>query len=845
MIRLQTLGVLDLRNAEGFELRTIVAQPKRLALLAYLAVAAPRGFHRRDSILSLFWPERDLEHGRASLSRAIYFLRRELGPGIVLSRGNEELGLDCDRIWCDAAAFENALQKGQDRDAFELYRGELLPGFFVSEASGFEAWLETQRARLRDSASAAVWRLAEQEEAAGNFAAAAQLARRGVELAPFREAAFRQFLALLDRIGDRAGAAHAYAKFADEIARELDVAPSPETRMLIDAIKRRAETSIDRIAVGARDPIGAAVNSNAPDETRETPPARPDDAITTAPVRRRRFTTRSRFIGAGLVAGVAIVSIALVATKKETIDPLRVDVAPWVNRTGDHSLDHVGSLAAERVIAALQQAGVVKDARILRGSSADRAGTLVTGEFDRAGGTLRFHAAITDVRRGGKPWALAPIVAPVASPEQAIDSARSRVLGAIAVLRHPTYASLLPLASPPPTFDAFHEFLEGDKQRSEGRIVDALHHYRWAAAIDSSFTWSLVHAGIACLNWYRGDMTAHTDSLLMSLRLVHGRLTPLQSHLVDYVSAVKAEDWVGSYRAMRAAAELAPYQYGLAFADQANQVNRPREAVDALTRAGMDSIHRRSVQIYWRRLTYSLHGLGEHQNELAMARRAREIDRQSAIGMLQELRALAALGQLAAVSAGLDTLIALPREDWLTSGYAAMWAAKELRAHGYGDAASETMQRAIAWYRSRPAEEQAGQEWREWFADLLYLAGDWTAADTAYRSLVKKFPTSAGYPDNALYVGRIGAIAARRSNVVEAKAMSEKLRATDRFQPRPGQESRLFRARIAALLGDSVEALRLLTSAYGQSGTLELHDDMDFEGMKGYAPFREFLRPKG
>ena len=44
MIRLRTLGPLDLRGSDGEELRTILAQPKRVALLAYLALATPRGF---------------------------------------------------------------------------------------------------------------------------------------------------------------------------------------------------------------------------------------------------------------------------------------------------------------------------------------------------------------------------------------------------------------------------------------------------------------------------------------------------------------------------------------------------------------------------------------------------------------------------------------------------------------------------------------------------------------------------------------------------------------------------------------------------------------------------------
>jgi hypothetical protein len=129
MIRFRALGALDLVRSEGPEIRTVLAQPKRVALLAYLAVARPTGFHRRDRLLAMFWPDAEDERARASLSRAIYFLRRELGDDVIVNRGDDEISLNPDRVWCDAAAFESHLDRGQAREALELYRGDLLPGF--------------------------------------------------------------------------------------------------------------------------------------------------------------------------------------------------------------------------------------------------------------------------------------------------------------------------------------------------------------------------------------------------------------------------------------------------------------------------------------------------------------------------------------------------------------------------------------------------------------------------------------------------------------------------------------------------------------------------------------------
>jgi DNA-binding SARP family transcriptional activator len=72
MIRFRILGGLDLRDHDGHELRAILAQPRRLGLLAYIAIAGRHGFARRDQTLALFWPEQDSEHARAALNRALY-----------------------------------------------------------------------------------------------------------------------------------------------------------------------------------------------------------------------------------------------------------------------------------------------------------------------------------------------------------------------------------------------------------------------------------------------------------------------------------------------------------------------------------------------------------------------------------------------------------------------------------------------------------------------------------------------------------------------------------------------------------------------------------------------------
>jgi DNA-binding SARP family transcriptional activator len=170
MIELRTLGALELTSTDGNTVSSVLAQPRRAALLCYLALASPRGFHRRDSLFALFWPENDAEQARHALRQAVYFLRRALGPKAIVSRGDEEVALVAGQVRCDVWEFEAALCQGRAVDALALYKGELLAGFHISDAPDFERWLDAERSRLREVAEEAAWTLAAARQHDGDAA---------------------------------------------------------------------------------------------------------------------------------------------------------------------------------------------------------------------------------------------------------------------------------------------------------------------------------------------------------------------------------------------------------------------------------------------------------------------------------------------------------------------------------------------------------------------------------------------------------------------------------------------------------------------------------------------------
>ena len=237
-VRLVVLGPLDVRDAMGREVRSVLTQSKRLALLSYLALAGRDRFRRRDTVVGRFWPDADQRAARASLRQALSWLRHELGSGVFTHRGEEEIGVAADRVWCDAVAFDEAIAAQDPERALTLYRGDLLDGVFVAGAApDFEQWLDDERVRRRQQATRAASALAERDAGTGRLDSAVEWARRTVFLSPNDEANHRRLIQLLATAGDRAGALDAYAAFRARLVDEYGTEPSAETIRLVSEMR--------------------------------------------------------------------------------------------------------------------------------------------------------------------------------------------------------------------------------------------------------------------------------------------------------------------------------------------------------------------------------------------------------------------------------------------------------------------------------------------------------------------------------------------------------------------------------------------------------------------------------
>jgi len=531
-------------------------------------------------------------------------------------------------------------------------------------------------------------------------------------------------------------------------------------------------------------------------------------------------------------------------------------------------MDDLGRVDAGQIIQSLSATGLVNavppDARgsavrstvgaSLPGDAPDLAagsyaGTIVSGAFHLEAGRVVFQAWITDARRNRIAWAVRTPSAPVDSAARAIDELSRRITGAVAALGTPSLTPWFPIAtSSPPAFDAFQEFAEASELQSRGFDQDAVPHLRRAVALDTTFTWARLQLASAYYNLFE---QAAADSIADALNGDRESLNPLQRLWLTWMLTVRTEDKLAGYRAMRAAAELAPERFLFNVAQRAMALNRPHEAIDVLERLGPDSPHAGGPGAYWSLLARSYHAVGDAQRELRVARAARHSNIEPMIALSLQVRALASLGRTTDIQVLLDTALTLPMEHGPTPlqlmvgiarvsspGQLMVSAAKELRAHGHEDDAQTVLARALDWYRAQSVHGVTSEARRFEIASALYLARDWAAADTAFQAL------AAADTANVIYLGFLGTIAARRNDEATARRIIAKFDSLRPSLPQPRAIAGYWQAKISSILGDERDALLLMSEVWPQ-GDSGPHMDFDHERMWSSEEFRRFIRPRG
>jgi serine/threonine protein kinase/tetratricopeptide (TPR) repeat protein len=569
--------------------------------------------------------------------------------------------------------------------------------------------------------------------------------------------------------------------------------------------------------------------------------------------RRETFITtliqKKLFIPAVALLVIATVLLVLLLPRGPSLDPNRVVVAIFENQTGDPTLDHVGPMAANWISQGLSHSGVVYVAPLpsnefLEAAKESKdpirtiaeevgAGKVISGSYYFQGENIQLHAQIWDTKEGKLLSGLDPASGPVEDPMKAIESLQQQAMGVLASLSasfDEMTSKLLGLGMKPPTYEAYQEYLEGDNAYYRGERKKAIEYYSRAIDLDPDFVVPKIWIGWCYSNL---GQFAKLETLVRELDKSRDKLIPTYRHTLDYFAARLRGDNEEMYNAYcQVAIAREGTKSGYIVANCANRINRPKEAVDILKKLDPERDRIRRWVYFWGIWTTAYHMLGNHKQELKQARRGRKYHPESLVALRYEMRALAALGRIDEVHKLIDESLTLPPPEHEGAIWSMLGAAEELRVHGYKQESLQVLERAFNWNKNRPRPSNFVM------APALYLAERWEEAQELYEALHKKAP------DTIAYLGYLGCLAARRGDKQEALRISSLLENIDR--PYIFGAHTFWRARIASLLGDKENAVRLIREALAQGRSYSALDPvMDFEPLQDYPPFQELIKPKG
>jgi tRNA A-37 threonylcarbamoyl transferase component Bud32 len=560
-----------------------------------------------------------------------------------------------------------------------------------------------------------------------------------------------------------------------------------------------------------------------------------------APARR---AARRRLALVGLVAVAAAAALLVRARVSGDADvrglALPVAVAPLHNETGDTTLGIWSRMTADWLTQGLHETALVRvvpwptvrqawEQLQASGEAAPAAlarevgaATVVTGSYYLTGEHIGFRLDVTDPGRNRLIASLPAIVVGRDSLEQAVSQLRSRLMGFVALAYDERASSLPGLAARPPTFDAYRAFDRGLASYNDQEYGAAATEFRRAWLADTTFPVPLIYAAMA--HWNR-DEYEWVDTLVTMAQARRDRMSEYDQQQVAYLSALLASDGGRAMAAGMRAVEIAPesraaYNLGrdLIAMNRAEEGRRVLEAIEP-ERGLM-----KGWPSYWTQLAHARHLTRDHDAELEAARSMRERFPESTVALVLEARALAAAKRASSLDSLLSITAARPAGTYWSHGAELVVAGEELIAHHDAARGRPYLDRAVAWLERELRADAGRREHRYWLGSALYSLGRWREADAVFGALHREFA------DRPQYAG-LAALA--RARVGDARGAARLLGEPPRFAR---GEHTMFRARLAAIAGDTAASRGLRQQALGEvvSGFAWLHSsayrDLSFAG---------------
>ena len=448
-----------------------------------------------------------------------------------------------------------------------------------------------------------------------------------------------------------------------------------------------------------------------------------------------------------------------------TLDPEKVVVAVFVNRTGDPSLDPLGLQISDWVTQSLTRIGVKVAInpelpslgspglpRSVLGAAPDPvralaeragAGLVVSGAYYLDGDALRVQSQVNDGASSDITSTFDPSVGPRSKPSDVVAGVARVVTGAMALRLNKTFVAVLGSAYTPPSYGAYVEWVQATAHLGADPR-EAERHYRRSLQVDPDFL--AARYGL-CLALIDQGRLADADAELRILEepATYSQATPWEQAVIRAKRAYLDGDLGGELQAYTEAARLSPTPLTLwAVAAVEGAMHHPRAALEGLSRirvADSPAEFGPLASFFLANRALFHHEVGEYEKQLETARLGQQHYPADGAFFSHEVGAMVALGRVTE----LDAVMARAERSTLQSGSVGdvlYHSARELSAHGHADAARAMASRAATWCQNHLEAREPTPQLRRTYALVLLLAGECHQALAVGRDLVRQEPDS-------------------------------------------------------------------------------------------------------
>ncbi len=268
-LKISLLGGVDIQQ-DGQPWSGLITRKVEALLIYLVCTGQPQA---REVLAELLWPERSLTQARSNLRTALSRLRQTLADYIISTR--HTIAFDQSQsYWLDVAELEQqlalarqspslTLNKAAELEAaMELYQGDFLVGFHLSQTPDFDIWVTLERERLHRQTIIGLHQLSGFYSNLAAYNVGISWTRRLLTLDELDEGAHNNMLRLLTLNGQRGAALSHYEDYVETLAQEMGIEPGLEIKTLYQQIRaglfpKTSETQTDNRIDPALDPAAA------------------------------------------------------------------------------------------------------------------------------------------------------------------------------------------------------------------------------------------------------------------------------------------------------------------------------------------------------------------------------------------------------------------------------------------------------------------------------------------------------------------------------------------------------------------------------------------------------------